>query len=96
MFVPLRPFVLSLIRNHFSYGRGLHEAASFYVTVNLGRDVFISKFVDKLRQFKMVIVSWYQDMESGARYGHVLIGAHNKQVLEKEVTEIKKLVSEIP
>lgn len=87
--------VLGLMRGHFFERRGLHEASSFSVNVKMSRESFIKKFESHFREGKMVIVSWYEDLESGVSFGNVVIGAENKQELDNKVTEVKKVATEI-
>ena len=87
--------VLGLMRGHFSERRGLHEASSFSVNVKMARDSFIKNFESQFREGKMVIVSWYEDTESGVSYGNIVIGAQDKQALEKEVAKVKEIGTEI-
>ncbi|KAG8528512.1 uncharacterized protein KY384_007430 [Bacidia gigantensis] len=87
--------VLALMSGHFSKQRGLHEATSFSVTVEVTRMRFIEYFQDRFRSGSWVIVSWYEDEEFGLSYGNVLIGASNVEQLEEEVAKLKDLASEI-
>ena len=87
--------VLGLMKGHFSERRGLHEASSFSVNVKMARESFIQNFEGQFQEGKIVIVSWYEDTDSGVSYGNVVIGAQDKQGLEKEVTKVKELASEI-
>ena len=87
--------VLGLMKGHFSDRRGLHEASSFSVNVKMGRESFIGKFEGQFKEGKIVIVSWYEDIDNGMSYGNVVIGAQDKQELEKQVTKVKELASEI-
>lgn len=81
--------------DHFSEQRGLHEASSFSLTINLSRESFVERFESLFREGKMVIVLWYEDPDSGLSYGNVVIGAQDRQILESEIKKVKELVSEI-
>jgi len=83
------------MREHFFVRRSLREASAFALEVNLARDPFITKFKDYFQEGKMVIVSWYEDTESGVSSGNVVIGARNKLELEKQVAMVKELASEV-
>ena len=87
--------VLGLMRGHFSERRGLHEASSFSINVKMARESFIKNFEGQFQEGKIVIVSWFEDIDSGVSYGNVVIGAQDKQGLEKEVVRVKELASEI-
>lgn len=87
--------VLGLMKGHFSKQRRLHEASSFSITVNMSRESFIKGFEREFQEGKMVIVSWYGDVDSGVSYGNVVIGAEDKERLERDVTRVKELASEI-
>ncbi len=87
--------VLGLMRGHFSERRRLHEASSFSVNVKMTRESFIKNFEGQFQEGKIVIVSWYEDKDSGVSYGNVVIGAEDQQSLEKQVVEVKELASEI-
>ena len=87
--------VLGLMRGHFSERRYLHEASSFSVTVKMNRESFIKDFEVQFQEGKIVIVSWYEDIDPAISYGNVVIGAQDKQELEKQVMKVKELASEI-
>ena len=87
--------VLGLMRGHFSERRCLHEASSFSVTVKMDRESFIKKFEAQFQEGKIVIVSWYEDIDPAISYGNVVIGAQDKRDLEKQVVKVKELASEI-
>lgn len=87
--------VLGLMKGHFSERRGLHEASSFSVNVKMGREHFIKIFECQFQEGKIVIVSWYEDIDSGESYGKVVIGAQDQQELEKQVAKVKACASEI-
>lgn len=87
--------VLGLMRGHFSVRRCLHEASSFSVTVKMDRESFIKNFEGQFQEGKIVIVSWYEDVDPLISYGNVVIGAQDKQELEKQVVKIKEFASEI-
>ena len=77
------------MKGHFSDQRGLPEASSVSLNVKVTRESFISRFEDYFREGKIVIVSWYEDVESGVSFGNVVIGARNKQGLEDYVIMVK-------
>ena len=83
------------MKRHFSDQRGLHEASSVFLNVKMTRESFISRFENYFREGKIVIVSWYEDEESGVSFGNVVIGARSKQELEDYVIMVKELASEI-
>lgn len=87
--------VLGLMKGHFSERRGLHEASSFSVNVKMSRDSFIKNFGSQFREGKIVIVSWYEDVDFGVSFANVVIGAKNKEELEREVARVKEVASEI-
>lgn len=87
--------VLALMRGHFSKRRDFHEASSFSVTVKMARETFIKNFEGQFQEGKIVIVSWYEDKDSGVSYGSIVIGAEDKQGLKREVLKVKELGSEI-
>ena len=58
------------------------------------RESFIQNYEDQFQEGKIVIVSWYEDIDSGVSYGNIVIGAQDKQGLEEEVAKIKELASE--
>ena len=87
--------VLALLQGHFSGRRGFHEASSFSVTVKMAREAFIEKMAGEHEDGRLVVVSWFEDVESGLSYGNVVVGAPNAETLEKEVAKIKSLASEI-
>ena len=56
----------------------------------------MKRFEDFFRELKIVIVSWYENVESGViSFGNVVIGARSKQELEDYVIVVKELASEI-
>ena len=87
--------VLGLMSKHFSEERGLHKASSFSITAEMSRDTFISKFERRFHEGHMVIVSWYEDPDSGVSYGNVVIGAPDRKALEDEVAKVKANASEV-
>ena len=87
--------VLGLMGGHFSERRSLHEASSFSVTVKMNRESFIESFERQFQEGRIVIVSWYEDTDPAISYGNVVIGARDKQELEKQVKKVKELASEI-
>ena len=92
---PSGSLVLGLMRGHFSERRSLHEASSFSVNVKMGREPFIKTFEKQFQEGKIVIVSWYEDMDSAESYGNVVIGAQDQQELEKQVAKVKEIALEI-
>ena len=87
--------VLGLLRGHFSKRRDLHEASSFSVTVKMAREAFVEKMADEHEEGRLAVVSWFEDIESGLSYGHVVVGAPDTETLEKELAKIKGLASDI-
>ena len=87
--------VLALLSTHFSVQRGLHTASSFSINAEMSRDAFVAKFEQRFREGRMVIVSWYEDPESGVSYGNVVIGAADERTLEEEVARVKEVASEV-
>ena len=88
--------VLGLMKGHFSERRGLHEASSFSIHVNMTREAFIARLADLFRAGAIVIISWYEDGEAArGSSGVLVIGARNKLELEKRVAMVKELGSEI-
>lgn len=87
--------VLGLMSDHFSEQRGLHEASSFSINVDLSRESFVKRFESQFEEGEMVIVSWYEDPDSGLSFGNLVIGAENKQSLESQIKRVKELASEI-
>ena len=73
----------------------MDEASSFSVTVKVTREPFIKTFEQSFIDGKKAIVSWYEDALSGVSYGNVVIGARDKQDLERDVAKVKGLASEI-
>lgn len=87
--------VLGLLQGHFSGRRNLHEASSFSVTVKMAREAFVERLAGEHEEGRLVVVSWFEDIESGLSYGNVVVGAPHAEALEKEVAKIKSLASEI-
>ncbi|KAL8906863.1 MAG: hypothetical protein Q9171_006097 [Xanthocarpia ochracea] len=87
--------VLGLMKGHFSKRRGLHEASSISINVEMARDAFIRTFESKFREGQMVIASWYEDLTSGVSYGNLLVGAQDRKSLQEEVARIKEIASEV-
>ncbi|KAL8653801.1 MAG: hypothetical protein Q9210_001883 [Variospora velana] len=87
--------VLGLLKGHFSVRRDLHEASSFSITATMTREAFVEKLANEHEEGRMVIVSWFEDLEFGLSYGNVVVGAPDAEALEKEVAKIKGLASEI-
>ena len=81
-------------KDHFSEGRGLHEASPFSVNIKMTRESPIQNFEGQLQEGKVVMVSWYGEIDSGVSYGNVVIGAQDKQGSEKEVAKVRELASE--
>ena len=61
----------------------------------MNRESFIKNFEGQFEEGSIVIVSWYEDTNATISYGNVVIGAHDKQGLEKQVAKVKELASEI-
>lgn len=61
----------------------------------MSRDAFVAKFEQRFREGRMVVVSWYEDPESGVSYGNVVIGARDEKSLEEEVARVKEVASEV-
>ena len=87
--------VLGLMKGHFLERRDLHEASSFSISMKMARDPFIRNFEDQFQKGQMIIVSWYEDSNSGVSFGNIVVGAKDKQALEKEVAKVKELGLEI-
>ncbi|KAL8822844.1 MAG: hypothetical protein Q9191_006431 [Dirinaria sp. TL-2023a] len=87
--------LLGFMRGHFSERRGLHEASLFSLSVKMAREAFIVHFPDLLREGEIVIVSWYEDVDTGVSFGVLIIGARNRPELEKRIMMVKKFGSEI-
>ena len=69
----------------------MHEASSFSVTVKMNRESFINNLEGQFHQGKVVIVSWYEDTDPAISYGNMVVGAQDKQALEKQVVNVKEL-----
>lgn len=78
--------VLALMKGHFWKERGLAQARSFSLSVEMTRDAFTGAFEDLLLKDKMVVLSWYEDEGFGVR---------DKQELEMDVSRVKQLAPEI-
>lgn len=87
--------LLGLLKGHFSGKRKLQEASSFSMTVRMSRESFIRVFEDNIQQGKMIITSWYEDLDSGMSYGSLVIGARDKHALETDITTVKSIASDI-
>ena len=87
--------VLGLMRGHFSERRCVPEASSFSVNVKMNRESCIKNFKGQFQESKIVIVSWYENIDPAISYGNVVIGAQDKQESEEQVVKIKELASEI-
>lgn len=87
--------VLGLMKGHFLEQRGLHEAMSFSVTVKMTRESFIDRFRSQFQDGRIVIVSWFEDVESVVSYGNLVIGGEDKTRLEKEIEKVKEVANEI-
>ncbi|KAL9578687.1 MAG: hypothetical protein Q9212_005562 [Teloschistes hypoglaucus] len=87
--------VLGLMRGHFSRRRGLHYASTFTISVAMTRDVFIRHFERAMCEGRVVIVSWYEDRETGSSYGRLNVGAETEERLAGEVAVIKAVGSEV-
>jgi hypothetical protein len=82
---------LPLLRTHFSANRGLHCAGSFCMTVkNSIRECFIEKWKVCLASGQMVLLSWYEDWESGISYADGVVGAEDRDMLEKMLWRVKE------
>lgn len=87
--------LLGLLKGHFSGRRQLHEATTFSITVRMSRTSFIRTFDDSIEQGRMIITSWYEDLDSGLSYGSLVVGARDRQTLERDVVTVKEVASEI-
>ena len=84
---------LGLMRGHFFDRRGLGEAGLLTVRIKLTRESFITRFEKQFSDGTMVILAWYEEVDSGVSSGYVVVGAQNKQTLEATTAEIKRLES---
>ncbi|KAL8771409.1 MAG: hypothetical protein Q9209_003077 [Squamulea sp. 1 TL-2023] len=87
--------VLGLLKGHFSVRKSLHEASSFSITVKMTREEFVEKFEDEFADGKMIVVSWFEDVESGISYGNIITGAPDEGTLDEKVAKVKQMASEI-
>ena len=86
---------LGLLRGHYSRERGLHEASSFAVNMKMGRESFIEAMGERYQERRVLIDSWYEDKVAGLSYAKVIVGAEDKEQLEREIEVIKEYASEI-
>ena len=87
--------VLGLLGGHFFKRLGLPQASSFSVNIKMGRKQFIEKLSSRYEERRIVIVSWYEDVESGVSFANLVIGAEDKERLEKEIDAVKQYAVEI-
>ncbi|KAL8778181.1 MAG: hypothetical protein Q9194_002144 [Teloschistes cf. exilis] len=88
--------VLGLMRGHFSRRRGLHYASAFTISVeDMTRDVFIRRFERPMREGRVVVVSWYEDRESGSSCGRVVVGAETEERFLREVVGVMEVGLEV-
>ena len=86
---------LGLLKGHFSRDRKLHEASSFAINVKMRREEFIEAMADRYQERRILIDSWYEDKVSKISYAKVIVGAEDKECLEKEIEMIKEHATEI-
>ena len=84
--------ILGLMRGHFSVQRGLHTASLTNITVTMTRQAFIQMFLNEFQEGRVVIVSWYEDVEKGRSSGTVVLGGRDKGELEALVGRITEAV----
>ena len=87
--------VLGLLGGHFFRKMRLPQASSFSVNIKMNRKQFIEKLAKRYQERRIVIASWYEDVESGVSFANLIIGAEDKERLEKEIEAVKQYAIEI-
>ena len=49
----------------------------------MGRKQFIEKLANKYQKRRIIIASWYEDVESGVSFANLIIGAEDKERLRR-------------
>ena len=83
--------VLGLMRGHFSERRGLQEGSIFSIMVKMEREEIMARFADEFRKGKIVVVSWYEDVESKLSSGNVVFGVANEEELQRDIKLVKEV-----
>ena len=86
---------LGFLSRHFAGERGLNEACQFSINARMGRNEFIEKMGRRYTERRMVIDSWYEDKKSGVSYAKIVIGAEDKQRLQREIESVKEYAEEV-
>ena len=61
----------------------------------MNRESCTKNFKGQFQESKIVIVSWYENIDPAISYGNVVTGMQDKQELEKQVVKVQELASEI-
>lgn len=85
---------LPLLRGHF-VSRGLDCASSFSVTVKGGRREFIQRWRGPFEEGRMLIMSWYEDLEAGESIADVVVGGEDDERLQELVKLIREQSEEV-
>ncbi|KAK4102365.1 hypothetical protein N658DRAFT_554375 [Parathielavia hyrcaniae] len=85
---------LPLLRGHFM-GKGLECASSFSIQVRGGRREFVEKWRGAFEEGRMLILSWYEDLEEGASIADVVVGAEDEERLAELMREVRLNTEEV-
>lgn len=88
---------LPLLRGHFWGERGLGCASSFSMTVKEGgRNGFIERWKKEFEEGKMLILSWYEDVEGGGEsVADVVMGAEDDARLAELMGRVREGTEEV-
>ena len=87
--------VLGLLGGHFYHRRGLHEASSFSVNLEMGRKDFIEQLSHQFKEGRVIVVSWYEDIELGVSFANIVVGAEDKERLEEEIERVNEYTTQL-
>lgn len=85
---------LPLLKGHFT-SRGLFCAGICTVTTPKRRHEFVEQWRSEFSSGSMIILSWHEDLRSGASVGSVVMGAEDKETLEDKIEELKSSAEEV-
>lgn len=85
---------LPLLRKHFT-SRGFHCASSFSINVDKRREEFIKMFKQEIREGRLSILSWYEDMDSGSSLADVAAGGEDEDGLMEMMTRVREVSSNV-
>jgi len=92
---PSGSLALPLLRNHFS-SRGWHWASSVSITTtNESRKEFMERWKEEFMSGQMIVLSWYEDLETQKSIADVVVGGEDEDALQKKMRLVRETTGEV-